>query len=75
MNWRKTIHAIYIFCCMCALGFLIGHEYQVLIIKGEAGFLRWTFGLLAIIGWTDILWKAAFRLFRSPKKRRNYAGR
>ena len=60
---------------MCALGFLIGHEYQVLIIKGEAGFLRWTFGLLAIIGWTDILWKAAFRLFRSPKKRRNYAGR
>ena len=66
---RKTFEAIYLTICMLCLGFLLGFEYQELVHK-DAGFIRWTGGILAVIGWCSILWKAAFRFFRTPKRKR-----
>lgn len=69
MTKRKAFEAIYMTACMLCLGFLLGFEYQELVNK-EAGFVRWAGGILSVIGWCCILWKAAFRLFRPSKRKR-----
>ncbi len=69
MTRRKAFEAVYMLACMLCLGFLIGFEYQELANK-QAGFIRWTGGILAVIGWCCILWNAAFRFFRSSKKKK-----
>ena len=75
MKKRSTIQALYIFICMCVLGFLIGYEYRILVLQGQASIGQWLFGILAVLGWIDILWKAAFRIFRFSKHARTKARR